>query len=136
MVAPAQGFAHVDPAAQLCTAPPLHWIVQAASSPQVTVQLAAPVQSAVHPPLGQSIAHVLFPVHPTVDPVSTFTLQLLPPPHVTVLSIPVETLQLLVPSHVVVQLDKHLPSQVDLPAHDVAQPVPQIELHVFLEEQW
>ena len=87
------------------------------------------------PPLGAVIAHVLFPVHATVDPVPTSTLHVLPPPHVTVLSIPVETMQLLVPSQVVVQSDRQLPSQVDLPAHDVVQPVPQIELQVFLEEQ-
>jgi hypothetical protein len=136
LVMPAHGFAHVEPAAQVCIPPPLHLIVQAASSPQVTVQLAAPVQSAVHPPLGQSIAHVLFPVHVTVDPVSTPTLHVLPPPHVTVLSIPVETVQLLVPSQVVVQLDRQLPSHVDLPAHDVVQPVPQVELQLSLEEQW
>jgi hypothetical protein len=74
-------------------------------------------------------------VHVTMDPVSTFTLQLLPPPHVTVLLVPVETVQLLVPSQVVVQFDKQLPWHVDLPAHDVVQPVPQIELQLFLEEQ-
>jgi hypothetical protein len=34
-----------------------------------------------------------------------------------------------------VQSDRQLPSQVDLPAHDVVQPVPQIELQVFLDEQ-
>ena len=134
LVGPAHGFVHVEPAAQVCIPPPLHWIVQGAPSPQATAQLEAPVQSAVHPPLGQSIVQVLFPVHATVDPVSTFTLHVLPPPHVTVLSIPVETVQLLVPSQVVVQSDRQLPSQVDLPAHDVVQPVPQIELHVFLEE--
>jgi hypothetical protein len=111
-------------------------IVQSASSPQVTVQLEAPVQSAVHPPFRQSIAHVLFPVHVTVDPVSTSTLHVLPPPHVTVLSTPVETMQLLVPSQVVAQFDRQLPAQVDLPAHDVVQPVPQTELQVFLDEQW
>ncbi len=93
------------------------------------------MQSAVHPPFGQSIAHVLFPVHATVDPVSTSTLHVLPPPHVTVLSVPVETAQLLVPSQVVMQLDKQLPWHVDFQAHDVVQPVPQIELQVFLEEQ-
>jgi hypothetical protein len=113
----------------------LHLIVQGASSPQATVQLEAPVQSTVHPPSGQSMVHVLFPVHATVDPVSTSTLHVLPPPHVTVLSIPVETVQLLVPSQVVVQSDRQLPWQMDLPAHDVVQPVPQIELQVFLEEQ-
>ena len=115
--------------------PPLHLTVHAVSSPQVTMQLEDPVQSAVHPPFGQSIEHELFPVHVTVDPVSTFTLQLLPPPHVTVLLIPVESMQLLVPSHLVVQLDKQLPWHVDFPAHDVVQPVPQIELQLFLEEQ-
>jgi hypothetical protein len=115
--------------------PPLHLTVHAVSSPQVTMQLEDPVQSAVHPPFGHSIEHELFPVHVTVDPVSTFTLQLLPPPHVTVLPVPVESMQLLVPSHVVVQLDRQLPWHVDFPAHDVVQPVPQIELQLFLEEQ-
>jgi hypothetical protein len=103
------GFVHVVPAAQVCMLPPLHLTVHAASSPQVTMQLEDPVQSAVHPPFGQSIEHVLFPPHATVDPVSTFTLQLLPPPHVTVLLIPVETVQLLVPSHLVVQFERQLP---------------------------
>lgn len=123
------------PAAQVCVLPPLHMTVQGVSSPQVTMQLADPVQSAVHPPLGQSIEHELFPPHATVDPVSTLTLQLLPPPHVTVLLVPVETVQLLVPSHLVVQLDRQLPWHVDFPAHDVVQPVPQIALQLFLEEQ-
>jgi hypothetical protein len=132
---PAHGFAQVEPAAQVCTPPPLQLIVQGASSPQATVQLEAPVQSAVQPPLGHSIAHILFPVHAMVDPLSTFTLHVLPPPHVTALSIPVETVQRLVPSQRVVQLERQLPSQVDLPEHAVVQPVPQIELQVFLEEQ-
>jgi hypothetical protein len=105
---PPHGFVHVAPAAQVCM-PVLHLMVHAASSPQATMQLEDPVQSAVHPLFGQSIEHELFPVHVTVDPVSTFTLQLLPPPHVTVLSVPVETVQLLVPSHVVVQFDRQLP---------------------------
>jgi hypothetical protein len=128
------GFVHVVPAAQVCV-PALHSTVHAASSPQVTMQLEDPVQSAVHPPFGQLIEHVLFPVHVTVDPVSTSTLQLLPPPQLTVLSVPVETVQLLVPSHWVVQLDKQLPWHVDFPAHEVVQPVPQIELQMFFEEQ-
>jgi hypothetical protein len=59
-------------------------MVHVVSSPQATVQLVEPVQSTVHPPFGQAIKHVLLPPQPTVDPVSTFTLQLLPPPHVTV----------------------------------------------------
>jgi hypothetical protein len=129
------GFVHVVPAAQVCVLPPLHLTAHAVSSPQVTMQLEDPVQSAVQPPFGQSIEHVLFPPHPTVDPVSTLTLQLLPPPQVTMLLVPVETVQLLVPSHVVVQLDRQLPWHVDLPAHDVVQPVPQIALQLFLEEQ-
>lgn len=134
-VTPLHGFAHVVLAAHVCMAPPLHLTVHGASSPQATVQLEAPVQSAVHPPFGQSIEQVLLPAQATVDPVSTFTLHVLPPPHVTVLLIPVETVQLLVPSHVVVQLAMQLPWQVDFPAHDVVQPVPQIELQVFLEAQ-
>ena len=96
-------------AAQLCIVPPLHFTMQGALSPQATVQLAAPVQSTVHPPAGQSIAQVLWPVHATADPVSTFALHVLPPPQVTVLSIPVESVQLLVPSHVVVQFDRQVP---------------------------
>ena len=132
---PPHGFVHVVPAPQVCMLPPLHLTVHAASCPQATMQLEDPVQSAVHPPFGQSIEQVLFPVHVTVDPVSTFTLQLLPPPHVTVLLVPVESAQLLVPSHVVVQLARQLPWHVDFPAHDVVQPVPQIELQLFLEEQ-
>jgi hypothetical protein len=87
--------------------------VHAAAGPHTTVHPALPWQSAVQPPFGQLIVHVLLPVQPTVDPVSTVTLQVLPPPHVTVLFVPVETVQLLVPSHVVVQFDEQVPLQVD-----------------------
>jgi len=89
--------------------PPLQVTVHAAAAPHTTVQPAAPIQSAVQPPFGHWIVHVLLPVHDTVEPVSTLTSHALPPPQVTVLFVPVESAQLLVPSHVVVQFDKHVP---------------------------
>jgi hypothetical protein len=114
----------------------LQFTVQSAVSPHTTVQSAFPVQSALQPPFGQSIVHVLSPVQDTLEPVSTFTLHVLPPPQVTLLFVPVESVHWLVPLQVVEQFDKHVPWQVDLPAHDVVHPVPHVELQLFLESQW
>ncbi len=85
----------------------------------------------VQPPPGHLIAHVLLPVHVTVDPLPSETLQSLPPPHVTVLFVPVVRLQVLVPLHVEVQFDAQVPTHVDWPEQSVVQPVPHEELHVF-----
>jgi len=132
---PPHGFIQVAPAAQERMPPPLHLTLHAAPSPHVTMQLEEPVQSAVHPPFGQLIEQVLLPPHATADPVSTFTLHVLPPLHVTVLLVPVEMSQLLVPSHVVVQFEVQLPWHVDLPAQEVVQPEPQTALQVFFDSQ-
>ena len=103
--------------------------------PQATVHDELPVQSAVHPPFGQSIAHLLLPWQVTVEPVSTATLQSLPPPQVTVLSTPVLSVQVLVPSHVDVQSDAQLPAHVDWPAQVFVHPVPHVRSQLFFESQ-
>jgi hypothetical protein len=87
----------------------LHFTVQSAAAPHTIEHDELPAHSAVHPPLGQVIVHVLLPEHETVDPVSTDTAHVLPPPQVTVLFVPVETVHSLVPSHVVVQFEVHEP---------------------------
>jgi len=97
---PPHGFGQVVPAAQVLVLPPLHLTVHAAAAPQTMVHPELPLQSAVQPPFGQLMVHVLFPVQPTVDPVSTVTSQVLPPPQLTVLFMPVESVHLLVPSQV------------------------------------
>src|SRR5688572_14800602 len=104
---------HVAPAAHSSDLPPPHWILHAVVPPHLTVHAVLPAQSAVHPPFGQSIVHVLFPVHATVDPVSTVTVQVLPPPQVTVLFVPVSSVHVLVPLHVDVQFASQLPLQFD-----------------------
>jgi hypothetical protein len=99
--------------------------------PHWTLQLDVPRQSRVQPPFGQAIVQALVPVQLSVDPVPSVMLQVLPPPHVTVLFAPVWSVHLLVPSHVDVQFELQLPWQVDCPAHEVVQPVPQTDVHVF-----
>ena len=96
---------HVVPAAQVCVLPPLQVTVQAAAAPQTIVQPELPAHAAVQPPLGQLIVQVLLPVHPTVDPVSTVTLQVLPPPQLTVLLVPADRVHVLVPLQFDVQFD-------------------------------
>ena len=51
----------VEPAGQSCILVPLHWIVQEVFPPHTTAQPEAPAHSAVHPPCGQLMLHVLSP---------------------------------------------------------------------------
>jgi hypothetical protein len=103
--------------------------------PHVTIHDELPVQSAVQPPFGQSIAQVLLPWQDTVEPVSTDTLQSLPPPQVTVLFTPVLSVHVLVPLHVDVQSDAQLPAHVDWPAQVFVHPVPHVRSQVPFESQ-
>ncbi len=100
--------------------------------PHSTEQSVLPWQSTVQPPSGHLIAHLLLPVQVSVEPPPSEMLQSLPPPQVTLLFVPVVRLHVLVPLHVDVQFDWQLPEQVDCPAQSVVQPVPHVELQVFL----
>jgi len=132
VAAPPHAPAHVVPAAQSCVLPPLQLILHAAVPPHSTEQSVLPWQSTVQPPSGHLIAHLLLPVQVSVEPPPSEMLQSLPPPQVTVLFVPVVRLQVLVPLQVDVQFDWQLPEHVDCPAQSVVQPVPHVELHVFL----
>jgi len=100
--------------------------------PHSTEQSVLPWQSRVQPPSGHLIAHLLLPVHVSVEPPPSEMLQSLPPPQVTELFVPVVRLHVLVPLQVEVQFDWQLPEQVDCPAQSVVQPVPHVESQVFL----
>lgn len=134
-VAPLHGSSHVVPAAQSTDLSPLHLTWQAAPTPHSTLQPELPVQSAVQPPFGHWIVHLLLPWHESVDPVSSVILQSLPPPHVTWLLVPVTMVQSLVPAQLDVQFDPQLPAQTDWPSHVFVQPEPQVRSQLFLESQ-
>ena len=74
-----------------------------------TEQPALPPHSAVQPPAGHLIVHVLLPSHVSVDPLPSVTAQSAPPEHVTVLLVPVCSVHLLVPAQLEVQPDPQLP---------------------------
>src|SRR5689334_11015660 len=95
---------HVVPAAQSCARSPLHVMWHATVPPHATMQDVLPVQSAVQPPFGQSMAQLLFPPQETVEPVSSESLQSLPPVQVTLLLTPVLRVHVLVPAQLDVQL--------------------------------
>jgi hypothetical protein len=126
---------HVVPAAHVAVRPPLHLTVHAAALPQTIVQVALPWQSAVQPPPGQLSVQELLPVHDSVEPAPTLTLQVLPPPQLTLLSTPASRLHVLVPSQTVVQFEPHVPPQEDCPAQLLVQPVPQDRLQLFFDWQ-
>jgi hypothetical protein len=126
---------HVVPAAQSWLRSPLQAMWQATVPPHVTMQEVLPVQSAVQPPFGQSIAQLLLPWQETVEPVSSESLQSLPPPQVTLLSTPVLRVQVLVPSQVEVQFAAQLPAQSERPSQVFVHPVPQVRSQLFLESQ-
>jgi hypothetical protein len=126
---------HVMPAAQSCVRSPLHLMWHAAVPPHATTQDVLPVQSAVQPPFGQSMAQLLFPSQETVEPVSSESLQSLPPVQVTLLLTPVLSVHVLVPAQLDVQLAAQLPAQLERPSHVFVQPVPQVRSQVFLVSQ-
>jgi len=125
----------VDPGMHSCTVIPLQLILHAVLPPQVTVQAAAPAHSAVHPPLGQAMSHMLSPRHVSVEPWSRVIVHLLPPSHVTLLSVPVDSVQSLVPPQLEVQFELQVPAQTDCPSHVLVQPVPQVVLQLFCSSQ-
>jgi hypothetical protein len=127
------GSAQVVPAAQSALPLPLQFTWHAPPSPHSTVQPAEPVQSAVHPPFGHWIVHVLLPVQLTVEPVSTLTVHVLPPAQLTVLFVPASRSHVLVPAQLEVQFEPQVPSQVDWPAHCEVQPVPHERSQVFFD---
>ena len=123
------------PAAQSSVFWPLQVNLQAVVPPHSMEQPALPAHSAVHPPCGHLMVHLLLPVHWSVEPTPRLTEQSLPPPHVTVLFVPVSMLQSLVPLHVAVQFDSHDELHVDWPSHVVVQPVPHAASHVPFASQ-
>lgn len=108
-----------------CVVPP-HW----------TEHPALPAHSAVHPPFGQMIVHLLLPWQVSVEPVSRVTLQSLPPPQVTWLFVPVCRVHWLVPAHVDVHPEPQLPAHTDCPAHVLVHPVPHVRSQLFSLSQW
>ena len=91
----------------------MHSIWHGSVPPHSTVQSVLPEHSALQPPFGQRMTHVLLPPQATVEPVSTSTLQLLPPAHVTSLFTPVEMVHVLAPLQLEVQLAVQLPAHSD-----------------------
>lgn len=133
---PPQLPAQVVPGAQSCDALPLHAILHGVVPPQMTLQPALPPHSAVQPPSGHLIVHVLLPVHASVEPGPISTLQVLPPPQVTVLFVPVSSVHVLVPVQLEVQFDWQLPSHVDWPEQVFVQPSPQVRSQLPFASQW
>ena len=103
--------------------------------PHSSEQAALPPHSALHPPFGHLIVHVLLPVQSSVEPVSSVTVHVLPPPQSTVLFVPVESVHVLVPVQLDVQFEPQLPSQTDCPAQLLVHPVPHARSHVFFDWQ-
>jgi hypothetical protein len=93
----------------------LHVKEHAVDPPHVMLHCAVPSQTAVQPPAGQSMLHVVSPVHVSVEPVPSATFASAPPDTVTLLSAPVLSEQLLEPEHVDTQFDWHVATQSDCP---------------------
>jgi hypothetical protein len=85
--------------------------------------------------MGQSMVHLLSPRHVSREPVSSFTVQVLPPSQATSLLTPVSSVHWLVPAQVEVQSEVQVPVQDERAAQVLVQPVPQVVRHSFCAPQ-